>query len=45
MSLGLMIGIAVLALIVAIALVQRSRPRVTQVEKHRETRDADRDSK
>ena len=37
MSLGLIIGIAVLALIVAIALSQRSRPRVTHIETRRET--------
>lgn len=33
MSLGLIIGIAVLVLIVAIAVSQRSGPRVTQIDR------------
>ena len=36
MSIGLIIGIAVLALIVAIAVSQRSRARITQVDTRRE---------
>ena len=37
MSIALIIGLGVLALIVAIAVSQRSGPRVTQIETRRET--------
>ena len=39
MSIALIIGIAVLALIVAIAVSQRSGPRVTRIETRREKED------
>ncbi|GAA4719879.1 hypothetical protein H9L13_08790 [Sphingomonas lutea] len=39
MSYGLIAGIVILALIVAIALSQRSHPRVTHIETHRERED------
>jgi hypothetical protein len=39
MSIALIIGLIVLALIVAIAVSQRSRPRVTQIETRREKED------
>ena len=44
MSLSLIIGIAVLALIVAIALSQRSGPRVTHIETRREHDEGERDA-
>jgi hypothetical protein len=37
MSVALIVGLAVLALIVAIAVSQRSGPRVTTIETRRET--------
>ena len=44
MSLSLIIGIAVLALIVAIALSQRSGPRVTRIETRREHDEGEKDA-
>jgi hypothetical protein len=44
MSIALIIGIAVLALIVAIAISQRSGPRVTHIETRREHDDEGRES-
>jgi hypothetical protein len=39
MSIALIIGLAVLALIVAIAVSQRSGPRITQIQTRRERKD------
>ncbi len=39
MSIALIIGLAVLALIVAIAVSQRSGPRITRIETRREKED------
>ena len=41
MSIALIIGLAVLALIVAIAVSQRRGPRVTRIETRRETDDGE----
>lgn len=44
MSVALIIGLAVLALIVAIAVSQRSGPRVTRIEARRERDDGEKDA-
>ena len=43
MSIALIAGLAVIVLIVVIALVQRSGPRVTTIEHCRENEEEDRD--
>ena len=44
MSIALIIGLAVVALIVAIAAVQRSGPRITTIEHRREKSDEPKDA-
>ncbi|MEO6255656.1 MAG: hypothetical protein ABIO69_02505 [Sphingomicrobium sp.] len=44
MSIALIIGLAVIVLIVAIAAVQRSGPRVTTIEHRREPEDQPKDT-
>ena len=43
MSVALIIGLGVVALIIAIAAMQRSGPRVTTIERRRETDDDKKD--
>ena len=44
MSVALIVGLAVLALIVAIAVSQRSGPRVTRIETRRERGEGEKDA-
>ena len=43
MSIALIIGLGVIALIIAIAVMQRSGPRITTIEHRREKIDDDKD--